>query len=79
MLLTIEKGIRGGICHAIQRYAKANNKYMKNYNKNTTSSYLMYLDGNDLCGGGMSQKLPVNGFKWIKKLLKLNEDFTKKL
>ena len=34
MLLTVEKGNRGGMCHAIHRYAKANNKYMKNYNKN---------------------------------------------
>ena len=34
MLLMVEKGIRGGMCHAIPRYAKANNEYMKNYNKN---------------------------------------------
>ena len=43
MLLMIEKRIRGGICHSIHRYAKAKNKYMKNYDKNIESSYLMYL------------------------------------
>ena len=42
MLLMVEKGTRGGICQAIHRNAKANNKYMKNYDKNTTSSYLAY-------------------------------------
>ena len=75
MLLMVEKGIRGGICHTINRYAKANNKYMKNYDKNITSSYLMYLDSNNLYGWGMSQKLPVNSFRWIKKLSKFNTDF----
>ena len=40
MLLMVEEGIRGGICHSIHRYAKANNKYMKNYNKNKESSYI---------------------------------------
>ena len=44
MLLTVEKGIRGGICHAIYKHAKANNKYMKNYDKNKESSYIQFLD-----------------------------------
>ena len=63
MLWMIEKGIRGGICHAIHRYARANDKYMKSYNKNIESSYLEYLDANNLYGWGMSPKLAVNGFK----------------
>ena len=50
MLLMVEKGIRGGICHAIHRYAKANNKYIKNYGKNILSLYLEYLDASDLYG-----------------------------
>ena len=63
----VEKGIRGGICHAVYRYAKANNNYMKNYDKNKESSYGLYLDANHLCGWVMSQKLPVDGFK-LKKI-----------
>ena len=50
MLLMVEEGIRGGICHSINRHAKANNKYMKNYNKNEESSYIQYLDANNLYG-----------------------------
>ena len=61
MLLMIEKGIRGGMCHAIYRYAKANNKYMKNYDKNIESSYLEYMDANKLYEWAISQKLPVDG------------------
>ena len=56
MLLMVEKGIRGGICHSIQRYAKANNKYMKSYNKDEESSYIQYLDANNLYGWAMSKK-----------------------
>ena len=67
MMLMIEKGISGGICQATHRYAKANNKYMKNYDENIISSYLICLDANNLYGWGMSQKLPVNGFKWVEK------------
>ena len=66
MLLMVEKGIRGGICHAIHIYAKANNKYMKNYDKNKESSFIEYYDANDLYVWAMSQKLPADGFKWKK-------------
>ena len=79
MILLVEKGIRGGICHAIHRYAKANNKYMKDYDKNKESSYLKYWDVNNLYGWAMSQKLPVNKFKWIKDSSQFNEDFIIKL
>ena len=54
MLLMAEKGIRGRICHAIHRHTKANNKYIKNYYKNIESSYLMYLDANNLYEWAMS-------------------------
>ena len=70
MLLMIEKGIRGGKFHTIHRYAKANNKYMKNYDKNKESSYIIYVDKNNLYGWAMSQNLPVNGFKWVKNIKK---------
>ena len=50
MLMMVKKGIRGGICNAIYRHAKANNKYMKNYNKNVKSLYIEYLDRNNLYG-----------------------------
>ena len=67
----VEKGIRGGICHAIHRYAKANKKYMKYYDKNKKSLYLKYCNVNNLYGWAMSQKLPVNSLDGSKILLKL--------
>ena len=76
MLLMVEEGIRGGICHSIQRYAKANNKYMKSYNNNEESSYIQYLDANNLYGWAMSKKLPTNGFK-SHNSNKINEEFIK--
>ena len=60
MLLMVEKGIRGGICHVIHICAKPN--------KIIELSYLIYLDINNLYGWAMSQKLPVNGFKWKKNV-----------
>ena len=50
---------------------------MKNYHKNIDSSYLTYLYANNLYGWTMSQKLPVNGFKWKNDLSRFNEDFIK--
>ena len=76
MLLMGEEGIRGGICHSIHRYAKANNKYMKNYNNNEESLYIQYLDANNLYGWAMSKNVPVNGFKWTDND-KINEEFIK--
>ena len=64
MLLMVKKGIRGGICHPIHIYAKANDKYMKNYNT---------IKSNNLYGWTMSQKLPVNGFKRVEDISKLNQ------
>ena len=69
MLLMTEEGIRGGIVHAIHKYEKANDQYMKIYNKYIESAYLMYLDMKNLHGWLMSQKLPVNVFKWKKKCI----------
>ena len=76
MLLMVEKGIRGGISIISNRYGKANNKYMKDFNKMEPSKYLMYVDANNLYGWAMSQKLPVHSFKWmtdkeIKNLFKI--------
>ena len=77
MLLMVEEGIRGGICHATQRYAKVNNKYMNDYNKKKKPSYIQYLDANNLYGKAMTEKLPVGGFKWVNDISKIDEDLVK--
>ena len=77
VLLLVEKGIRGGISHSTYRNAKANNKYMKDYDKKKEPSHLQYWDGNNLYGWSMSQKLPVNNFEWIKVTSQFNKDFIK--
>ena len=78
MLLMVKKGIRGGICHAIHRYARANSRYLKNYNKNEEPSFLEYLDANNLYGWAMIEPLPLDGFKWVRNDSKIDEDFIKK-
>ena len=70
MLMMIEKGIRGGITHISKRYAEANNKYMKSYNPDEKSSFIQYLDANNLYGWAMSQSLPTHGFKWMRNITK---------
>ncbi|CAH3019785.1 unnamed protein product, partial [Porites evermanni] len=70
MLMMIEKGIRGGITHISKRYAEANNKYMKSYNPDEESTFIQYLDANNLYGWAMSQSLPTHGFKWMRNLTK---------
>ena len=77
MLVMLAKDIRGGICHSIYWYAKANKKYIKHYYRNTESSYLKYWDVNKLYGREMSQKLQENNFDWIENTSQLNEDFMK--
>ena len=63
--LFIEKGIRGGVSYICKRYAKANNKYINNYNPEEPSNFLVYIDANNLYGWSMTQDLPINGFRWI--------------
>ena len=78
MLLMVEKGIRGGICHSVYRYAKANNKYMKDYDRKKESLYHQNQDINNLYDWAMLQKLPVNSFQQIKHAPQFIKDFIKK-
>ena len=77
MLMMFEKGIRRGISHISKRYAEANNKYIKDFDRTKSSTFIQYLDANKLYGWAMSQKLPTHGFKWmdiyISSVIKLLE------
>ena len=67
----IEEGIRGGICHAVHRYAKVNNEYLKDCDESKESSYIQYLDENNLYDAAMSEKLSINGFKWVNDVSRI--------
>ena len=77
MLLMLEEGTRGGMCQATCGYATANNKYMKNFDKNKESLFLKYLDDNNLYGFPICKILPVDDFKWVDDLSIFTEDFIK--
>ena len=79
MLLLFEKGVRGGMCNAVCKYVKANNKYMKYYDKIKESIFLMYVDVDNLYGWAMSEKLPIDKFTWETDLSVFTDDFIKKL
>ena len=66
MFQFIEKGMRGGVSYIRNRYGKANNKYMKDYDENVQSKYIMYLDANSLYGWAMSHDSPTGNFRWMK-------------
>ena len=70
MLMMFEKGIREGISHISKRYPEANNKYMDNYDPDKPTTYIQYLDANNLYGWAMSQSLPTHRFKWMRDLTK---------
>ena len=61
----IERGIRGGVSYICERYAKANNKYISDYDPTKPSNYITYLDANNLYGWAMSEDLPTGGFRWV--------------
>ena len=70
--LLIEKGLNGGISYIAKRFAKANNKYMKDYNPKKPSKFITYLDMNNLYGWEMSEYLPYEWFKWLKNVDELD-------
>ena len=73
----VKKPNRERTCHFINRYAKANDKYMKDFDKNKESSYLKYWGINNLYCRAMPQKLQVDGLEWVEDSSQFNEDFIK--
>ena len=66
--LFIEKGSRGGISYISKIYAKANNKYMSDYDPKKPSTFITYLDKNNLYGWSVSEYLPYEKFQWLKNI-----------
>ena len=79
MLLMVQNGIRGGICNSIYRYAKADNKYMQDYDENKEPPYLNYWDIHNLYDWAISQRLPTFNFEWVKDTSTVNEEIIKKV
>ena len=77
MLLMVEEGIREGIYHAVNIYARADNYYIKDYDKTKESSYIQHLDANNLYRAAISKKLPIKGFKWLDNIERIDEEFIK--
>ena len=70
--LFFEKGTRGAISYIAKRYAKANNKYINDYDSNKQSTFITYLDKNNLYGWAMSEYLPYGEFEWLKSVDELD-------
>ena len=64
MYLFIEKGLRGGISYIAKRYAKANSKYLNDYDPKKPSTFISYIDMNNLYGWAMNEYLPYGRFEW---------------
>ncbi|MEH0008405.1 MAG: hypothetical protein V6Z82_06750 [Flavobacteriales bacterium] len=79
MYTFVERGIRGGISMASQRYAKANNPYLEGYDKSRIKTYIIYLDANNLYGSAMSEYLPIGNFKWLRNMEKFTEEKVKSM
>ena len=60
----VEHGMRGGVSMVTRRYAKANNPYIDGFQHEQPTTYLQYLDANNLYGWAMCQYLPTSAFKW---------------
>ena len=72
----IESGLRGGMCQVSHKHAKANNKDFDNYDENIISSYIAYLDANNLYGVTMSQQLPYGSFEWCDDIQNADQVLT---
>ena len=68
----IEKGLSGGISYIAKRCAKGNNKYMIDYDPEKPSTFINYLDMNNLYGWTMSEYLPYGELKWLKNIDKFD-------
>ena len=70
--LFIEKGLRGGTSYIAKRYTKGSNKYMNDYDSKKQSTFIPYLDMNNLYGWAMSEYIPYEEFKWLKNVDELD-------